>query len=251
MRMEMVQDASMTAKSTAADGAVTTTLRFTRIRGSMTMAGKTTSYDSDEPSDDPAAAGATALAGKEVEIVFAPDGTIRDVHGFGGLADAASAASPGPLAGATASMFSDASMKKLMQQAFATLPSKSVGVGDSWPVEQDMSSMGMPLVTKGTTTVSAIDASSVEMKSDMTVSVAAPSEKAGTAKAETDPMAAMMKGLVVKDGKTTVTTKVSRADGQILRLDSDGRIVMSMQPPGSPKPMEIESTTKVTTERLP
>lgn len=96
--------------------------------------------DSGETPTDPMAMIMSHLVGVSFEMTVAPDGEVRRVAGMDKMIDAMAAgvSSENPQAAATMrpmfeSMFTDETMRSMMQQGMQTLPDGPVAPGASWP----------------------------------------------------------------------------------------------------------------------
>ena len=203
------------------------------------------------------------LAGKSIEARVGPDGKMIEMKGFDAIADEMLKDLPDSAGGMRAMLkksLSDSSISSLGQLT-PPLPPQPVRVGASWPARTDMAGiMGMHLVSDGTTTVTAIDAESVTLRTEATISTPAAPPAAGgggaPASGMSDPspedlVKSMFGGLKIKDGRSTTTLRLSRADGQILRMKTDSTMTMSVPNPMAPgAPEEVGSITVMEIERV-
>jgi hypothetical protein len=138
----------------------------------------TIEYKSWEKSEDVPiiAQGFSALVGKSFTLTMTRLGEVVDVYGTEQLLDDIlnsfdadlDDATRGQIRNAMKSQFGDQAMVEAMEKMFALYPEMPVGVGDSWTVEQDVTS-GLPMIMHHTYRVKKIEDSLVylDVKTDV------------------------------------------------------------------------------------
>jgi hypothetical protein len=229
--------------------------KIVRLRGKMKvpMQEQPLEFDSNQPNDDPIVKSLTALAGKSVRLVLAPQGTITEVRGVDDLmkgfelpGDASKEA-----AGLMRQAFSDESMKKAFGNMFGQLPAAPVGVGDTWSLTSDLDAGGLALTTSTTYKVSAIDADGVDVTIEGTITKK-PQESA-PAPAESDLAAKMrdaMGKITIESGIISGRGRLSRRDGMSIHQNLTSGVVITMPLPNSDQTMKMQQSMKASWERV-
>lgn len=130
MKMTMGMDMTVNVKDVDADGVHTMAFTYDRIK--MKMSGPiNVDFDSanENSGNDPLGKVFGALAGQTITTVMAPDGKVQEVQGFEELAEKLGVPK-GQLKG----------QGDQMTQMMAALPTKPVGIGDSWEGTMKMAS---------------------------------------------------------------------------------------------------------------
>jgi hypothetical protein len=136
-KTELTIDIAMTIAPPDDQGHKKATYQFRRIRMSTELGGRKVSYDSSQPAgDDPTSQNLAKIYGPltktKIAVVIGADEKVKEVSGLDKMWDDLAKTDPG-LAAAKQSL-GDESVKKKVEQAFASLPDRPVGVGDEWVV---------------------------------------------------------------------------------------------------------------------
>jgi hypothetical protein len=137
-------------------------------------------------------------------------------------------------------------LKSMVEGAFGDLPEKPTAVGAKWSNNETVTNSRMPVQTKLEMTLAKVEADTFEITAAGTVEK--PEAKdAGSDEAD-DEMAAMMKSVVMSNGKLVGSLKVSRRDGFVLESTTTTTMDIEMGGGQMNMSMKMIQSTKRTTE---
>ncbi len=174
----MTSDYTYEVTDVAANGDMSLTIRFGRIKGTFEnpMMGSL-EFDSDgetaetgNPMVDMMGKMFTANAGQQLTMVMNPTGDVVSVEGVEELVDRM--LEDNPMAGMGGALDAEKmteSMTDNFEGQLGQIPPKPVAVGDSWSTDRGMSAMGgMGLQMSITSTLRGLDATEAEIESEIT-----------------------------------------------------------------------------------
>jgi hypothetical protein len=140
----ITQRITLTVDGVAPNGVASVHEAVTSIRSELTAPNGKVVVDTAAPSDtskDPIAEAMekmlTAVIGQSINIVFAPDGTVRSIEGGSRLLERVVAAAGADRDAAKASqaltsLYSDEALRSMLEQSFPKLPAQPLKPGDTW-----------------------------------------------------------------------------------------------------------------------
>jgi hypothetical protein len=140
----ITQRITLTVDGVAPNGVASVHETVTSIRSELTAPNGKVVVDTAAPSEsskDPIAEAMgkmlTAVIGQSINIVFAPDGTVRSIEGGSRLLERVVAAAAADHDAAMASqaltsLYSDEALRTMLEQSFPKLPAQPLKPGDTW-----------------------------------------------------------------------------------------------------------------------
>jgi hypothetical protein len=140
----ITQRITLTVDGVAPNGVASVHEAVTSIRSELTAPNGKVVVDTAAPSDtskDPIAEAMekmlTAVIGQSINIVFAPDGTVRSIEGGSRLLERVVVAAGADRDAAKASqaltsLYSDEALRSMLEQSFPKLPAQPLKPGDTW-----------------------------------------------------------------------------------------------------------------------
>lgn len=135
---EQIQTQRWRVTAVAPNGDATIVVSTERVQFDMQGPTGPVKYDSEsgEPPADPQARAIAAMAGIDLTMVIAADGTVRSVAGLDQLREKMLASLPpeqvAMMQSVAGEMFSEASITRMMQQSVQMFPTGAIGRGDTW-----------------------------------------------------------------------------------------------------------------------
>ncbi len=259
----LTQQITLTVDGVAQSGVATIHETVNAIRSEVKNAKGTVVVDTASPADDSKDPVAAALAklfgavvGQSINMVLAPDGTVRTVEGGSRLLQRIHEtvdASAGPEAAASsqaiAALYSDDAIRSMLEQSFPKLPTQPVKPGETWAGQLALGNQTIGKITAALTfTLKALDGDAGAQRANVSIDM--------TLKQGAKPPAS---------GPTRVSVALgdSRGQGDLLFDVAHGRIVRSSMrtdmpstvtmagPEGSPVMLKNHVTTNATMELIP
>jgi len=133
----------------------------------------------------------------------------------------------------------EAQLKQMVEGAFGQLPEKPMAKGGKWAHEDGGRNGRMPTKTVAELTLSLVDADMFEIETSGKIEKVEPT----AGEDDDNPMAAMLKSIIISDGETTGKQKISRKDGFLIESRMEGTMEAEMSMQGMAVPMKIKNTT--------
>lgn len=241
-----VQTMRWAVDDVAGNGDATVTVTTERMQMHQVGPGGSIDYDSETMPDStsPQAAMFGAIVDMSYTLVIAPDGTVKEVRGLEGMIDEMMAGFSSDVAGQVrqqfGQMFSEESIRNMMQQSIQSFPAEPVGPSDTWETSY---SMPVPMLGDITTTAT-FTLDDVVTREGRQVALISSTGTVSLGEAS-GQLAGMME---MDDGTITSALEFDVERGHILLGTTDTSMTMSMSAGG--QSMSVETTNSAVMELI-
>lgn len=218
----VTQRITLTVDGVAPNGVASVHETVTAIRSELTTPMGKIVVDTAAPSEtskDPIAEGMAkmlaAVIGQPINVVFAPDGTVRSLDGGSRLLErvmSAAAADQNPMAAqALTSLYSDEALRSMLEQSFPRLPAQPLKTGDTWTGQLALGNQAVGRIAASLTfTLKSVEGASGEQRATVTAAM---------------KLTQAVKPMAGGPTRATLTLGDSRGDGELLFDVARGRII--------------------------
>jgi len=177
------------------------------------------------------------LIGKTMNVVFAPDGSVKSISGFDAIMKdiQKNMTSGNPavqqMVNGFLQSFNEDAMKRMFEQSFKFYPDKEVNVGDSWNSDISFTAAGMNSNIKNTYTLQSVNnnAAMIEVVSDINIKPGAGMDGELTGNQKGKISLDVKTGLPVNFTATQNTTGKIVAQGTEVLMDMTTKTTVSLQ----------------------